>query len=35
MSLGYGGQDTASVCAVLETMAGVKRAKRQRRARAR
>ena len=35
MSLGYGGQDTASVCAVLETMAGVKRGKRQRRARAR
>ncbi len=35
MSLGYGGQDTASVCAVLETMAGVKRSKRQRRARAR
>jgi putative dehydrogenase len=31
MSMGYGGQDTASVCAVLETMAGFKRGKRRRR----
>jgi len=35
MSLGYGGQDTASVCAVLETMAGVRRGKRRKAAKTR
>ena len=31
LSMGYGEQDTASVCAVLQTMAGIKRGKRSRR----
>jgi 3-hydroxyisobutyrate dehydrogenase-like beta-hydroxyacid dehydrogenase len=31
MALGYGQQDTASVCAVLQTMAGIKRSKTKRR----